>query len=227
MINFQVGASRRCGVVAIGALLLAGCSGGGGFGESVRFTARDQTRVDELISHGERLDVPQAMPFSVAEAQRASTGDGESDSVASPGGTARCHAALTKTGTGSADFQLGHILYSAESAPLEVTVTCDCEFSYELQRGEGVAPDFVSLKFYVKDSNRSVLRREVFVAPEGDLGAARHASHESLSFNITLEPDRAYQLVLAGRVAVSGEDSPAPVAATVEVTQFTITVAAR
>lgn len=207
--------------------LVAGCSGGGGFGESVRFAARDQTRVDDVIRRGERLVLPDAMPFAVVETQRASTGDAVAESTASPAGGARCHARLEKTGTASAEFQVGHILHNAETAPLDVTITCDCEFAYELQRGEEAAPDFLSLKFYLKDSNRSVLRREVFVAPEGDLGAARHASHESLSFNVTLAPNRAYQLVLAGRVAVEAEDSPEPVGATIEVKSLSVAVAAR
>lgn len=204
----------------------AGC-GGGGYGEGVRFTARTQTRVDEVLVAGERLTLPKDQPYSITDTQRRSEGNGTADATAAVEGTARCHAAVNGKGTAAAEFQLGHMLFNGEDQPLEVTVICDCAFAYEIQREPGTAPELIGLKFYVKDSNRRVLRREVFVAPEGDLAASRHSSHEIVSFNITLEPGLAYQLVLAGRVDVTGQEDTSPLAATIEVSQCNVSVAAR
>jgi len=209
-------------VVAAG--LVAGCAGSGGYGETVRFTARAQSRADEVLSSGERFSVPQDAKFTITETQRRSEGGGSAESTASADGTARCQAALSGKGLASAEFQIGHMLFNGEDKPLPVTVSCDCKFAYEIQRDPAHAPEMIGLKFYVKDSNRSMLGREVFVAPEGDLAAARHESHEAVTFKLTLEPGMAYQMVLAGRVDLNSTGDEPPISASLDVSQCTMTV---
>lgn len=213
-----------------GAVLLSvlpfGCSGGG-FGEAVRFSVRETAKADALISAGERVHFPNDEPFSVANAQRHSQGSGRADSQASPDGKARCSAAIAGMGEATGEFQLGHIIFNAQDQPLPVTVAFDCAYHYQSSRSAtGKVPESIGLKFYVKDSNRHVLRRDVLVAPDGVLGATEHSSRQAASFDLTLQPGLAYQLILAGIVRTAEETEPTELEAAVEVQEFSITVSA-
>jgi hypothetical protein len=216
-------------VLAAASGLAGGCSSAGGFGESVRFSASAQTPIDEVLSRGERLVIPKNMPFAITDAQRQSEGSGASESSAGGDGKAQCRASVEDVGTASAGFQLGHLIFNGEDQPLEVAVTVDCAFAYGTggNRSDTFAPETIGLKFYVKDSNRSVLRKQMLVAPEGVLGATAYNGRERATFEVTLQPQLAYQFILAGHVEVRAKEQPEPLAAHIEVSQCEITVAAR
>lgn len=219
---------RGC-LVLVSLAMLAGCNSAGGYGESVRFKTHDESRADEVLGTGSRLELPSGAKFSITQAQRRSEGAGRAESEVSEEGTARCLAAVDGHGSASAGFQLGHMIFNAEDKPREVTITLDCDFEYSSTNDptSPAAPDLIGLKFYVKDSNRIVQRKESLIAPDGTLGAARHSGRQVSTFDVTLEPGLAYQLVLAGEVDIADADERPPLEASITVRKCSVTVADR
>jgi len=210
-------ATSRCARVAlasstvfVAAGLAAGC--GGEFGETVRVAPERRTQVDGAQAEQPPIRLPADRPFNLVDARRSSSGGGQSESRADPSGTASCSAAATGGGEAEAEFQLGHVVEnrSQQSADLVVRLHVDyaCTFDGD-RRVRDAAPDGFGLKFFVMDSDKRVYKRVLLAGLSDDLGPESWSAVQRPSFDLRLEPGRAYHLVLAGRVEVGEGSQPA------------------
>jgi hypothetical protein len=224
--------ANRFRIVTVAGLLLpfcfAGCGGGGGYGESVSVPQTRRQSITGSLSAGSVLTFPADAEFNVTEAQRHSTGNGQAESFAKPGGMASCHAATDGKGTASAEFQLGQVVYNSTADPVDADVVFDCDYEYAMGAdASSIYPKMIGLKLYIQNSNNVVLKRAPLVSNDSALGASRQVGRQSPSFHVTMEPGLAYRLVLAGRVEVEAEDSAQKVDARVNVKSLRIEVHAR
>jgi hypothetical protein len=207
---------------------LMGCSGGG-FGESVAVPQEMRVAISGGLSPGERIAFPDDKPFIIAESARESTGQGVATAQATEEGSANCQIKATGSDKASGEFELGHVIYNDTDKPLDVSVLFDFEYAFEiLDAGpEGMAPETVGLKVYVKDSDQVVLHRRTILEQGDGLTAWKGAGRESPWFNLTLQPRLAYNLVLAGRLATTAEEDGKPVEAKMSVSGLRIEINAR
>jgi hypothetical protein len=83
------------------------------------------------------------------------------------------------------------------------------------------------LKLFIQDSTRHMIH-DVMLFERGEQpGPARCTGRETPSFDLTLEPGLAYNLVVAGRVEVAATDGIEAMETRIEVTAMQIEVEAR
>lgn len=217
-----------CALAVLSMSTTVGC-GGSGFGESVAVPQEKRTVISGGISPGERVAFPDSKPFNIAESARTSTGVGESHASASDDGTAHCDIKSTGSGSASGEFQLGQVVYNDTDQPLDVSVLFDFDYAFEvLDDGpKSRLPETIGLKVFVQDSDQIVLHRRTILEQGDGLTAWKGAGHESPWFNVTLQPRLAYNLVLAGKLAVEPEEDGQPVDAKIDVSGFRIEINAR
>ncbi len=210
------------------AALFVGCSQSD-FGEALRVAPGRRTVIDDAMAPGDKLVIPRDAPFAIADAQRQSSDSTRAESSAAPTGVGRCAVGVVNSGTAAAEFQVGHVVYGQTSTPVEAVVTFDCAYRYELT-GEDVfnhPPEEMALKLHIQDSDKVMLHKELLINLEGPRAATRRSGREVVAVNVTLQPHRAYHLVVAGRVAASAGAEGAPLDVAVEVSDLAVTVAAR
>ena len=218
----------RLGVLLGLCLAVAGC-GGGGFGESVAVPQETRTTVSAGMSAGKVVSFPDARAFNIAQAARTSTGNAVAEAEASDQGSASCRIQSDASDSASGEFQLGHVIYNDTAAPLDVSVLFEFDYAFEiLDRGpESRLPDTVGLKVFVQDSDQTILHRRILLEQGDGLTAWKGAGRSSPWFNFTLQPHLAYNLVLAGKVAVEAEEEGKPVEANIEVSNLRVEVSAK
>ncbi len=197
-----------CLIVAI----VAGC-GGGGFGESVSVPQSERHRLAAGLGGEWSLRVPADRAFNVTDTQRESEGSARSVSTAESTGVAVCSVDASNGGSGVSQFQIGHVLSYDGSSPAEVMVTFEVAYDCVLERfAPRVGAKPLGLKAYILDSDRRALAKVMLVEGDPSRLPDRWSGAQSASFDVTFEPGLAYHLIVAGRVEVSGDDTPSPLA---------------
>jgi hypothetical protein len=105
---------------------------------------------------------------------------------------------------------LGQVLNTRGGKPLPVTVVFDLNYEYAARvEDEGVnkPDDKLALKAYIKDSNGRKPKEVMLVDLTTAAGPEHFSGRENPAFAVTLQPNLAYHLVLAGKVEVTGTDS--------------------
>ncbi len=207
---------------------MTGC-GGGGFGESIAVPQEKRAIIPGGLSPGERVAFPDDKPFVIAESARISTDQGVATADATEKGNASCEIKSTGSSSASGEFHLGHVIYNDTDKPLDVTVSFDFEYAFEIldDMPESRAPDTIGLKLFIQDSDKIVLHRRTILEQGDGLTAWKDSGRESPWFNVTLQPRLAYNLVLAGKLAADAEENGKPVEASMNVSGFRIEINAR
>ncbi len=195
-------------------IALHGCRADDDFGQNVSVPQNKRHALAGVFAGSRTLSLPGDRVFNVTDTQRRSEGPATATSTATPSGSASCVADASRGGSGTAEFQLGHVLTYDGASPVQVTVTFNVVYECKL---EHYAPQFgrvpLGLKAYVADSNRRILGKVMLAQGDPDGLAGRWSGSQSPSFDMTLEPGLAYHLIVAGRVEVSAGAPSGPVAA--------------
>lgn len=188
----------------------AGC-GGGDFGERLSVPQEKHHRLQAPLSSGQVLRVPADQPFSVLDATRQSQGPATATSTVAPTGVASCAVTTSAGGTASAEFRVGHVLRNDTAEPLRATVTFNVAFECSLRNPKPpYAVDPVQLKAFITDSHRRALGKVLLTAGDLDRLPNHWTGSSSPAFDLILEPNTAYHLVVAGRVEAGKEDGIGP-----------------
>ena len=150
-----------CSAVLLGGML--GCSSGG-FGESVSLPQERHASLVDDFAAGQRLAVPQDVPFNLYDSQRSATAAGQAESSAEPAGRANCRASADNVGTATAEFQLGHVLDNRGQGPLNVTARFAVDYACRVvaDPDDRTKPaDKLGLRVFIRDSDRRVLERSM------------------------------------------------------------------
>ncbi len=190
-------------------LALPGCSDVE-FGEAVSLPQERHGSLLDGFAAGKPLELPSDTAFNLADSQRSSEGTGRAESSADPAGSAHCFASADGIGTGTAEFQLGHVLDNRGQNPLHVTVRFDADYECRLDgdpEDRSKPEDQLALRVFIRDSNRRKLNDMVLTEAGSLAGPNRWSGRQSPSFDVTLEPGLAYYFVLAGRVTATGTET--------------------
>lgn len=186
-------------------LALAGCAGGG-FGSELSVEPKPQQ-----ISRPEvtTLRIPQEQPFNIALPQSSRkpglNGRAEADAKATPTGSAEASASVTQSGTADGQFQLGHAFSNETSRQTDFRFRVSFRYEFEVAaEPELDLPDAeVGLRLYARDDRGRLLRDVVLVAHTTESGATRRGAAEDVDFTLTLAPNTAVNVFVAGRVGVN------------------------
>ena len=195
-----------CSAVLLGGML--GCSSGG-FGESVSLPQERHASLVDDFAAGQRLALPQDVPFNLHDSQRSATAAGQAESSAEPAGRANCRALADDVGTATAEFQLGHVLDNRGQGPLNVTARFAVDYACRVEADpddRSKPADKLGLRVFIRDSDRRVLERSMLTQASDATGSRDWTGRESHAFDVVLEPGLAYYFVLAGRVSVTGTE---------------------
>lgn len=199
------GAATFVTVAAVAALaVMVGCAGRD-FGEDELVMGREgQIPPADVLAKG-ALHLPQDAPFNFTDTQRHEEGGGLAESSVEADGRARLLAEVKGEGEAWAQFRLGHILPAGRAGPMEARVHFNVKYHDDTNRAWESAPtsDLMGrlvLKAYILDSALNMIGREAltdvnpFLAPESRLAEVTPI------FRFKMEPDRAYHIMLSGRI---------------------------
>lgn len=220
---------RVLGLVAVAVFAVSfGCSGADFGGE---LTARPQPRpVGE--AEGTTLRVPGDQPLNItlsrATREPGLNGVAQSTSAAKASGVAEAEARVDKGGTAEASFQLGHALENAtqRQADFDYSITFSYEYSAESDAALPLADAAVGLRLYARKRNGRLLRELALVDYTTEGGPAQRRSDEQLDFTLTLGPEDAVDVYVAGRVRIEVPDDRSAVAK-LRLTDFGMQVVSR
>ncbi len=211
-------------------ILLSGC-GGGDAGLNVRRSAKERPDLDQAMLAVGRLSIPRDTTFNIVS--RKSGEDGSASGMTDPFGkdTGGCSAEATNGGSAWGAIQLGYCFDNATSSPLASIVKLSLRAleSDEVGRIDGEkakiigSTSSVSLQFFVKDTNGLVIRQEDLVMGDDTKGPSSSSSVHLFTFDVRLEPQRGYYLVLQGRTEVKAEAGES-VKASLDISDFVLDI---
>lgn len=193
-------------LVLAGLVLLTGCGGGGG-DTNVSMAANRRPDVDEARMQKGKLALPAEAAFNYTKftsGQEGQSARGESAGISNQG--ARCKAEVTDQGSAWGGFQYGYCFDNATGKALNAVVSLSLNVHRSASRSEaGASPQDVGggncrLIFFIKDSYGLTLLEESLVTSELGKGANDATLRITPRFDVKLEPERGYYLILAGRV---------------------------
>ncbi len=205
----------RAGLAWAGIILfsLAGCGGGGQMNMDFRRPASERPDLGEPVLSGGAISIPakEAFNFRSFPSGQVGGGQGASGQVGPDG--AMCRADAKTDGSAWGEFQLGYTFDNAASrrVPALVKLRLNVSESGDVSgvatasadEGATVASAVNQLRFVVKDSFGAVLRDENLLSGGAKQGGSRSERSHDVAFEIALEPDRGYYLVLVGRSEVT------------------------
>ncbi len=192
-------------MVLVGAACLAGCGGAGG-DTSVSMAASRRPDVNDAGVQQGKLALPGDTAFNYTKftsGQEGQSARGESGEIANNG--ARCKAAVKDKGTAWGGFQYGYCFDNATGKALNAVVSLSLNVKRAASHTEGaagaveVAGGNCSLIFFIKDSYGLTLMQESLVASELGKGAKDATLKITPHFDVKMEPERGYYLILSGR----------------------------
>ncbi|MFH1419982.1 MAG: hypothetical protein ABII12_17040 [Planctomycetota bacterium] len=211
-------------------VLLSGC-GGGDTGLTIRRSASERPDLDQAKLAADGLSVPGDTPFNILS--RKSGEEGQASGMTDPFGkdTAGCGAEASDGGSAWGAFQLGYCFDNATDTPLAgvVKLRLRASQSNEVRRIDGDKAATIggtsstNLQFFIKDTNGSVITREDLVMGDATKGPSSSSRAPELVFDVRLEPQRGYYLVLAGRTEVKAEAGES-VKASLDVSEYSIEI---
>lgn len=204
---------------------VAGCGGGGPMNTDFRRPASERPDLGEPVLSGGAVSIPakEAFNFRSFPSGQVGGGRGASGQVGTDG--AMCRAETKADGSAWGEFQLGYTFDNATNRRvtalvklrLKVTesgqVTGATEASHGSSGGSGAGEATAEalptsavnqVRFVVKDSYGAVLRDENLLSDTATKGGSRSSRTHELAFDVSLEPDRGYYLVLVGRSEANG-----------------------
>lgn len=200
---------RAAGVMAafcIATTGLAGC-GGASWPRDIKI-APDQMYEVDAKTISKTISLPADRAFNVhdhrSEQNPGQDGTAQGASEATKQGSAFCKAEAADGGSASADFMIGHVFHT----PTGQSADAVAHIELKIQQEQTISPpaDADTLADYacdvfVRDSNDHVVRKVALVAASTVEGPA--ATSEAAIFDVpfTLEPSKAYYVVVAGRVS--------------------------
>ncbi|QDV92446.1 hypothetical protein RAS2_35650 [Phycisphaerae bacterium RAS2] len=236
----------RGGLAWTGIILfsVAGCGGGGQMNMDFRRPASERPDLGEPVLSGGAISIPskEAFNFRSFPSGQVGGGQGASGQVGTDG--AVCRAESKTDGSAWGEFQLGYTFDNATSrrvaalVKLRLKVTESGQVSGATAASSGSGGDSGGsesnadalpasaanqLRFVVKDSFGAVLRDENLLSDTATTGGSRSSRAHDVAFDVTLEPDRGYYLVLVGRSDVTGGKGQS-VSASIEVSGLSIDV---
>lgn len=197
------------GLLTVGLLVAGSGCGGGEFGEKINVPVDQQVKLESPFAEGKAVRYPAEREFNVADAQRSSTGQGTADSWAKSDGTAKSEVAAPKIGTAEAEFQVGQVVHAPSDEAMKVTAifNVDYECFLDTDLTDTTKPlDSLALKVYVRDSAGNVEYRQMLANAGASPGVTTLAGRDRPSVDITMQPNRAYHFVLAGRLEIQGTE---------------------
>ncbi len=202
-----------------------GCGGKDDFGENIRLSADRHREFARSSPAGRSFKLSDDSTFNVYDTHRESSGLAEALAHADLSGHAKCHADATRGGSATAEFQVGHVLRYTDDEPFEVDVSFQVDYECLINHAPDIrTPPSLVLKAYLMDSNRRMLGKIILTQIDKDRLPTKWAGVESPSFRVTLQPQTAYHLIVAGRAeAVSSGDGAGP-AASIELKSLRIDV---
>lgn len=197
----------KFGLAVLGALALglSGC-GGADFGSelSARPKPRKLSGTDTQPLHLPR-DVAFSIVFAPATKDPGLGGDAKADATASRDGSAAIMAAVTESGSATAEFKLGHAFENDTARQVDLVIAVSLDYEYTAVADESVAlPDaFVGLKLYATDRRNRTLRSYDLVRHSTEKGGAKVRSNERIEFSLVLAPGASVNVYLAGLAKVA------------------------
>lgn len=209
-----------------------------------RRPASERPDLNEPVLSGGTISIPakEAFNFRSFPSGQVGGGQGSSGQVGTDG--AMCRAEAKSDGSAWGEFQLGFTFDNATSRRVAALVKLRLKVTESGQvtgataattgsKGDsavGESPAEVSpasamnqLRFVVKDSFGAVLRDENLLSDTATKGGSRSSRAHDVAFDVSLEPDRGYYLVLVGRSEANGTSGQS-VSAAIEVSGMSIDV---
>jgi hypothetical protein len=202
-------------VVLAGVVFLTGCGGGGG-GTTVSMAASQRPDVDQARVQQGKLALPSDAAFNYTKftsGQEGRSARGEAEAVANNG--ARCRAEVSDEGSAWGGFQYGYCFDNATGKALNAVVSLSLNVDRSASRSEGAASageavgGNCSLIFFIKDSYGLTLLQESLVTSALGKGAKDATLKITPQFDVKMEPERGYYLILAGRADAKAPASQA------------------
>ena len=168
----------------------------------------------------ETLQLPGDRGFNVDDVSRFSKGATDASGRAGADGTASARVELDGEGEAWTEFEVGELLpasHAGQSRTVEAVFRV--HYRAELMPGADQAARFsLALKAVVLNSAREVLGRQELIEITEDVGARNSESEDVVRFTIELDPELAYQFLVAGRLELSSRpDAPAQASLDLEV----------
>jgi len=200
--------ARRVAVFALAGIVgaVGGC-GGQEFAR-VKVAPEQQLAVNGDLAAGKTLRLPADKALNIHDALRTSSGRAKADSDATETGTAFCSAEARDGGKASAEFQLGACLYNGSGKELIATVTFRIAYEHRAQSTHLAAAETagkVLLKLFIRDAVGRIVKEQVLASSSSRTGPRSWSGRETQTFDVRLQPDLAYHVVLAGRVQAAAE----------------------
>jgi hypothetical protein len=178
----------------------------------------------------EIFHMPTDIPFNITTKRSDQTpgmnGTARGESDAQSDGAGFCRVSASSGGAANASFELGHCVENRGSEPATAEAVFVCEYAARISETEGDEADAktdYSLDLYINDTDGRVLKHSPLEAASGDEGPRSGSTRFVDEFLVTLEPDRVYNFVLAGRVsAETGSTGKADLQIEVKSLQLTI-----
>ncbi len=217
-------------LVLAGAACLVGCGSSGG-DTSVSMAASRRPDVDQARVQQGNLALPADTAFNYTKftsGQEGQSARGDSEVIANNG--ARCKAEVNHEGTAWGGFQYGYCFDNATGKALNAVVSLSLKVHRSASRSDGgastveVAEGNCSLLFFIKDSYGLTLMQEALVTSELGKGAKDATLKISPHFDVKMEPERGYYLILAGRADAKAPASQSA-AVSLEVSDVSIQIA--
>lgn len=203
----------------------AGCGGGGQMNTDFRRPASERPDLSEPVLSGGSITIPAREGFNFRSFPSGQVGGGQGASGQVGADGAMCRADAKADGSAWGEFQLGYTFDNAASrriaalVKLRLKATESGRVSGETASSSGSngvsvvgdstadaspASTMNQLRFVVKDSYGAVLRDENLLSDAATKGRSQSSRAHELAFDLLLEPDRGYYLVLVGRSEVAG-----------------------
>lgn len=209
------------------AAALPGCSGAAVVGTDVKRTAAERPDVDRAMANAGALALPAKAPFNITSVNSAQSGAarGTAELVGQDG--AKCSAEARDGGSAWGEFQLGYCFDNVTEQVLQAVVKVRLKVNGSTtstggeqgtaRAGGTPATGTSSLAFFIKDTNGVMVKKEQLYTGDLAAGAGAKGTVQDLTFDVRLEPQRGYYLVIAGRVEAQSAASQG-VASSLDVT---------
>ncbi len=179
----------------------------------VRKPASERPDVDKSVAARGALKIPGGENFNYTSYKSGQTGKGRGESKPDGKSGAVCGAEASDGSDAWGEFQIGYCFDNTGDAPLDAIVKLHVKVSEKSQMksdSAGDAPPTATakgtLKFFIKDSNGTVLKTENLLASSLAKGPASSGIAQELVFDARFEPQRGYYLVMAGRSEVAAAE---------------------
>jgi len=195
----------RTVVLVLGLVLVLNGCGAGRFGSELEERPKPQP---VRRAEGVTLHIPAEQQFSIALPQSSRQaglgGTAQSDATVTPAGNADAWAEVSSGGQASGLFQLGHSFSNetGQVADFEFVVRLGYAYSASATPETAFADAKVGLKLYARTNMGRLVRDITLFTHETSNGPAQGTASASSQFTLTLLPNEAVNVFIAGQAAV-------------------------